>query len=491
VASDNVTATYSRVAGESVAGSPYTISATLNATASVLSNYSISYKTATFTLTQATASVTPNAASKTYGTADPTLTGALVGFVTSDNVTASYSRTPGETVAGGPYSISATLNASAAVLANYSITYHTAQFTINKAAASVTPSAASKTYGTADPALTGALSGFLPADNVTASYSRTAGETAGSYIISATLSPASVLGNYVVSDNTAQLTITQAGSGTAMQASATAAMVGSTITWTVTSTSATSGMPTGTVSIFDGSTPLGTTSLSACVASYSNSSLAVGTHSITAVYNGDTNFFGSTSTANSLQIQDFSISSSGPGGSSGSGLGTTIIVTPGGSTAVDVAIVPSTGQTFPVSAVLTVTGLPSGATATLNSSGWTALTSTSWQYPAFATMGQLSIAFQLPAQLAAHEDRQHNKLPPVFLGILLLPFACTLRRYARQFASKVVLLLLAIAGITAIAGLSGCASSSNGFLVERTYNVTITLTAGSVSHSTNVTLKVE
>jgi hypothetical protein len=101
--------------------------------------------------------VTPNAASKTYGTADPSFSGTLTGFVAADSVTASYSRTAGETVAGGPYPISATLS-PAGVLGNYTITYNTAAFTIDKALASVTPNAASKIYGTADPALSGSLS---------------------------------------------------------------------------------------------------------------------------------------------------------------------------------------------------------------------------------------------------------------------------------------------------------------------------------------------
>ena len=42
----------------------------------------------------------PNAASKTYGAADPALTGTLTGFLAADGVTATYSRTAGETVAG-------------------------------------------------------------------------------------------------------------------------------------------------------------------------------------------------------------------------------------------------------------------------------------------------------------------------------------------------------------------------------------------------------
>ncbi len=67
--------------------------------------------------------------------------------------------------------------------------------TVNKVVASVTPNAASKNLGDDDPTLDGTLIGFLPADNVTATYSRAEGETVeGSpYAISAVLSPEGVL----------------------------------------------------------------------------------------------------------------------------------------------------------------------------------------------------------------------------------------------------------------------------------------------------------
>ncbi len=79
-----------------------------------------------------------------------------------------------------------------------------------------------------DPALTGTLIGFLPADDVTATYSRAEGETVeGSpYTISATLSPAGVLPNYTITNNTANFTITapaytltinQVGNGTVLK----------------------------------------------------------------------------------------------------------------------------------------------------------------------------------------------------------------------------------------------------------------------------------
>src|SRR5204863_44987 len=140
---------------------PYTITpAASDSATGLLNNYSVTYNTASFSIDKANASVTPAAASKTYGAADPAFTGTLVGFLAADGVTATYRRTAGETVAGGPYTISAILS-PAAVLGNYTVTYNTANFSIDKAAASVTAVGNSKTYGTADPALTTTNSGFL------------------------------------------------------------------------------------------------------------------------------------------------------------------------------------------------------------------------------------------------------------------------------------------------------------------------------------------
>jgi hypothetical protein len=201
---DGVTAAYARTAGEAVAGGPYTVSATLSP-AGVLGNYAITYNTASLTIAKKDASVTPNAAGMTYGATDPALTGILSGFLPGDSVTAAYVRTQGTTV--GSYTISATLSPAGA-LGNYNITYNTANFAINKATASVTPNSATKVYGDLDPAFTGTLSGFLPADNVTAAYGRTPGTAAGPYSISATLSPAGVLTNYTITYNTASFTIT-------------------------------------------------------------------------------------------------------------------------------------------------------------------------------------------------------------------------------------------------------------------------------------------
>src|SRR5262249_26403228 len=163
--SDGVMATYSREPGNTVAG--YTISATLTP-AAVLGNYLIKYNTATLTVNRAAASVTPNAASKTVGAADPPLTGTLTGFLASDNVTATYGCSGGGTLAGSPYTISATLSPTA-VLGNYSITYNTANFTINPGSAliplSVTTNNATKLQGQPNPAFTVSYTGFVDGDS--------------------------------------------------------------------------------------------------------------------------------------------------------------------------------------------------------------------------------------------------------------------------------------------------------------------------------------
>src|SRR5207244_2046886 len=109
-------------------GSPYTDTWTFTGTGNCNNIAAGPSTTITDTINKKPASVTPNAASKTYGAADPAFTGTLTGFLAGDGIAATYSRTSGETVAGSPYIISATLS-PAAELGNYDITYNTANFT--------------------------------------------------------------------------------------------------------------------------------------------------------------------------------------------------------------------------------------------------------------------------------------------------------------------------------------------------------------------------
>jgi hypothetical protein len=91
-------------------------------------------------------------------------------------------------------------------------------------------------------------------------------------------------------------TVNQASTTTAISSSANPSSFGQTVTFTATVTASTSGTPTGTVTFKDGGTTLGTGTLnSSGQATFATSSLAVGSHSITAVYGGDSNHLGSTS----------------------------------------------------------------------------------------------------------------------------------------------------------------------------------------------------
>ena len=91
--------------------------------------------------------------------------------------------------------------------------------------------------------------------------------------------------------------VSQASTTTALAASANPSTSGQAVTFTATvsDTSPGSGTPTGSVTFYDGSTSLGTGNVSGGIAAFTTSSPSVGTHSIKAVYGGDTNFKTSTS----------------------------------------------------------------------------------------------------------------------------------------------------------------------------------------------------
>lgn len=203
----NVTCTAStaKFASANANAGPQTVTATVTLGGSAAPNYSVSNPaTTTAKINGKAATVSPAANGKEYGASDPSLSGSLSGFLAADNVTAAFSRSPGEAV--GSYVISGVLS-PAGVLGNYNITYNTASFTIAPKSASVTPDPKTKTLGAADPDFTGSLNGFLAADAVTATFTRVAGEAVGRYTISASLAPSSVLSNYAITYNTADLTI--------------------------------------------------------------------------------------------------------------------------------------------------------------------------------------------------------------------------------------------------------------------------------------------
>jgi autotransporter-associated beta strand protein len=107
-------------------------------------------------------------------------------------------------------------------------------------------------------------------------------------------------------------TVGQDSSTSAVASSTNPSVFGQSVTFTATVTSSApgSGTPTGTVTFMDGSTTLGTGTLDGLgVTTFSTSALSIGSHSITAVYGGDTNFTTSTSSTLSQAVNQDSSSS--------------------------------------------------------------------------------------------------------------------------------------------------------------------------------------
>jgi hypothetical protein len=130
-----------------------------------------------------------------------------------------------------------------------------------------------------------------------ATYS-TAALAKGSHSITAVYSGDS---NYLTSTSGAlSQVVNQAATTTTVTSSRNPSTYGQSVTFTATVAIVApgSGIPSGTVTFKDGSTTLGTVNFSSQgQATFTTSSLAAGSHSITAVYNGDSNFTGSTSSA--------------------------------------------------------------------------------------------------------------------------------------------------------------------------------------------------
>jgi len=92
-------------------------------------------------------------------------------------------------------------------------------------------------------------------------------------------------------------TIGQVTTTTTLASGLDPATAGQSVTFTATIQAGAGNSATGTVTFLDGSTTLGTAPVNSNSAQFATSSLAPGSHSITAVYSGSTNFAGSTSAA--------------------------------------------------------------------------------------------------------------------------------------------------------------------------------------------------
>ncbi|HUZ04171.1 MAG TPA: Ig-like domain-containing protein, partial [Acidobacteriaceae bacterium] len=278
------------------------------------------------------------------------------------------------------------------------------------------------------------------------------------------------------------LTVTQAGTVTALTASGIPGSITNPLTLVVQVASATSGTPTGAVSFLDGTKLLGTSALNAngqAVLTPSTTILNSDTNSITAVYSGDANFTASTSAPVTLTGLDFIFALNAS---------LTQTVMPGQQAIYKIPMSPAYGTTFPSTITFTATGLPSGATYTFA--------------PASILAGSGPTTLVLTVQTAAISAR--NILPgepmlrhsaPMALGLLLVPLIGMKRIRSRmqRIPRILAILLFAALGLSAAAGLGGCAGSGTLAPTDLASHsiIKITATSSAGQGSINATLNIE
>jgi hypothetical protein len=170
-------------------------------TVSAGSNYAIAFTGADLTITTKTLTVTADAQSKVYDSADPVLTYSTVGLKAGDSITGDLVRVVGENI--GTFAINqGTVSAGD----NYTINFAPANLTITTKTLTITAEAKTKVYDSVDPVLTYTQSGLKLGDSITGDLVRVVGENVGTFAINqGSISAGS---NYAIAFTGADLTIT-------------------------------------------------------------------------------------------------------------------------------------------------------------------------------------------------------------------------------------------------------------------------------------------
>jgi hypothetical protein len=349
--------------------------------------------------------------------------------------------------------------------------------TVTASPLTVTVNNATRFFGTPNPTFTGTITGVLPGDTITVTYSTTATSTSptGTYPITATLTPGGTtnLSNYTITNTPGTLTITPApapaATTTALTSSASPATLGTNITFTATVTT-TTGVPSGVVVFSDGSTVLGQQTLNAGgVATFSTATLTAGTHTITATFQATASFTSSTATLTQvINGGSFTIVASPA----------TQLIRGAGSTTYQITLTSVGG--FAGQVTLACSGLPADAGCTFGSN------------PTLTAGGTATTTFAITntaadAALRAPAGFNPADVAPLTAAVIF-PFELTglgvffagLRRRNTPARRRMRLLALLLCTI-GILGVTGCCFNTT----FKTYTVTITGTSSTAVAQSN------
>ena len=255
-------------------------------------------------------------------------------------------------------------------------------------------------------------------------------------------------------------------------------------TATVTGTTSNTPTPTGTVTFLDGSTTLGTGTLNASgIESYTTTTLAVGSHSITAQYGGDAVYAGSTSTALSESITvapNFSLSFNP----------TALTIVRGQSGIVTVTETTVGGFNQPIT--FACSGLPAFSSCTFSPATLTPAAGSSIATSVLTIATNVGVGYNdLGNGIRPSSNRIWSAGLVISFGLLV-----TLRGRRRLLSSgvlsRVLMLMIFLLGGLAATQLAGC---GGGSAIQQTPtgtgNVTVTATAGSAAQSASFSLTIQ
>jgi sugar lactone lactonase YvrE len=393
------------------------------------------------------------------------------------------------TLAAGTHSLVAVYSGDATHAAAQSSAF---AITVTPLAVTATANPESIVYGQPVPVLGGVLSGVLPQDAgmVAAVFTTSAGALSpvGIYPITATLT-GSAAGNYAIAVTPADLNIAKAQSLATLANLTSNPSVGIPVTLSAQVASTTSGVPTGSITLMDGTAVLAVAPLSAAGgATFTTSSLALGTHTLSAAYAGDSNFLPSSPAVATVVVgaaPDFTLAATG--------LTTQAVAAGNAVTFAFSAAMQGVGLSSPIT--LAVQGTPPGATASLNPAN----------LPPGGTVTSFTLTIQMPlTAILEKEPRPFAPRPSDFsrygsgglLAVLLLPAFGFGSRWRRLRVGR--LILMAAACILPASLATGCGDRVNTateFTNAQTYTLTVTGTAtgpagNALVHSTSVSLEV-
>ncbi|MFN7929667.1 MAG: MBG domain-containing protein, partial [Blastocatellia bacterium] len=153
-------------------------------------NYQFTFVNGTLTISKATLTVQTNDATRSYGAANPALTGTIAGVQNNDNITASFTTAATNASAVGTYAITATLNDPDNKAGNYDLTLTNGTLTVTKATLTVTADNKARNYGAANPDFTATITGFV--------NNETQNVLGGTLQISSNANASSAVGNYPI-----------------------------------------------------------------------------------------------------------------------------------------------------------------------------------------------------------------------------------------------------------------------------------------------------